>query len=81
MNKTLHGTIHGKTIRLDEDPGMVEGQVVEIQMKVISPPAQSWGDGIRNSAGGWVDYPELDEVFKTIHQERTLERPSQMGNE
>lgn len=80
MNKTLHGTIHGKTIQLDEDPGMVEGQVVEIQMKVISP-TQTWGDGIRNSAGGWADYPELDEVLKKIHQERKLERPSQMGSE
>ncbi len=29
MTKTLHGKVHGKTIELDEDPGVAEGQAVE----------------------------------------------------
>jgi len=39
MTKTLHGKVHGRTIELNEDPGVPEGQEVEIQMKVIPPPA------------------------------------------
>ncbi len=43
MTKTLHGKVHGRTIELDEDPGVPEGQEVELQMKVIPspPPSQS----------------------------------------
>ena len=39
MNMTLRGKVHGRTIELDEDPGVAEGQEVEVQMKVVpSPP-------------------------------------------
>jgi len=38
MIQTLHGRVHGKTIELDEDPGVAEGQQVEVQMKVVPPP-------------------------------------------
>ena len=31
MTKTVHGKVHGKTIELDEDPGVAEGQEVEIE--------------------------------------------------
>lgn len=30
MNKKLHGKIHGKTIELAEDPGVADGQEVEL---------------------------------------------------
>ena len=52
MTKKLHGRVHGRTIELDEDPGVVDGQEVELQMKVV-PAARKWGEGIRRSAGGW----------------------------
>ena len=38
MTKTMHGKIHGKIIELDEDPGVAEGQEVEVQMTVVEPP-------------------------------------------
>ncbi len=37
MTKTIHGKIHGKTIELDEDPGVADGLEVEVQMTVIPP--------------------------------------------
>jgi hypothetical protein len=80
MTKTLHGKIHGRTIELDEDPGVAEGQAVEVQVKVI-PPLQKWGDGIRRSAGGWANYPEIDAIMKKIQDERKLKRPAQMDSE
>ncbi|MCS7301757.1 MAG: hypothetical protein NZ556_09425 [Fimbriimonadales bacterium] len=33
---TLHGTIQGRTIQLDEDPGMPDGSRVEVEVR----PAQ-----------------------------------------
>ena len=35
MSKTLHGKVHGRTIQLDEDPGVAEGQEVEVVVKVV----------------------------------------------
>ena len=45
MSKTLHGTVHGNTIELDEDLGIAEGQEVEVQVKVIPKSNQKTGDG------------------------------------
>ena len=61
MTKTLHGKVHGKTIELDEDPGVAEGQEVEVQMKVVPRPQpqavheRGACQGVRDSwAGGTV---------------------------
>jgi hypothetical protein len=35
MIRTLHGRVHGKTIRLEEDLGVADGQEVEIQVKIV----------------------------------------------
>jgi hypothetical protein len=73
-------TIHSKTIELDEDLGVAEGQDVEVQVKIVQP-ARKWGEGILGSAGGWVDYPEMDTIMEKIHQDRKLEWRPQMDNE
>ena len=80
MTKIMHGKVHGRTIELDEDPGVAEGQEVEVQMKVVPPP-QKWGEGIRRSAGGWANYPEMDAVMEKIQQDRKLERRTQIESE
>ena len=79
MTKKLHGTVHGRTIELDEDPGVADGEEVEIQIQVAT--AREWGEGILRSAGGWVEYPEMDDIMEKIYQERKLERGPQMGHE
>ena len=37
MTKTIHGKVHGRTIELDEDPGVAEGQEVEVQVTIVQP--------------------------------------------
>ena len=71
MNETLRGVIHGRTIDLTEDPGLVDGQQVEIIIKAVTRPAQ-WGEGIRRCAGAFAaDWTEEDErIMLEIHQER-----------
>jgi len=49
-------------------------------MKVVEP-AQKWGEGIRRSAGGWANHPELDTVMETIREERKLERRPRASGE
>lgn len=37
MTKTIHGVVHGKTIELDEDLGVADGQEVQVQVKIVQP--------------------------------------------
>jgi hypothetical protein len=76
MTKTLLGRVHGKTIELDEDLGVVDGQEVEVQIKVISPSA-NWGDGILRTAGALADDPYWDAIMEEVHQARKIERRPQ----
>ena len=78
MDKIMHGVIHGKTIHLTEDPGVPDGR--EVQVVLTAPqPDKSWGEGIRRSAGGWADYPEMDAVMEQIQQDRKRERRPQVA--
>ncbi|MEI8376127.1 MAG: hypothetical protein WCJ35_25185 [Planctomycetota bacterium] len=77
MTITVHGVMHGRTIELDEDLGVAEGQKVEVQVKLFQT-APKWGEGILRSAGGWADYPEMDAIMEKVHQNRKLERRPQL---
>jgi len=72
MVKTVHGIVHGKTIELDEDLGVAEGQEVEVQVTIIptSPGTEPWGEGLRRCAGALAGIPELDEDMEQILRER-----------
>ena len=74
MTKTLHGTIHGRTIELDEDPGVAEGQEVEVQMKVVPKSTQKTGEGFLRTEGALADDTEWDAIMEEIYQSRKLER-------
>ncbi len=80
MTKTVHGVVHGSTIEFDEDLGVSEGQEVEVQIKLVTKNG-IWGDGIRRSAGGWNDYPEMGAIMDRIQQDRKLERRSDIEPE
>jgi hypothetical protein len=71
MVKQVQGVIHGKTIELDQDPGIAEGQRVDVQVRVSST-ARPWGEGIRRSAGIAADVPGFDEAFEQVQRDREL---------
>jgi hypothetical protein len=74
MTKTVHGKVHGKTIELDEDLGVAEGQEVEVQVKVIAKIARTPGEGFLRTEGSLADDPEWDSIMEEIHQARSLGR-------
>jgi len=41
MTKTVNGIAHGKTIELEEDLGVPDGQQVEVQVKVLEMPQRT----------------------------------------
>jgi hypothetical protein len=73
----LKGIVHGKTIELEQEPGLPDGQEVSVVVQPLEatekrlPP----GEGIRRSAGGWGDDAEgLDEYLEWNRQQRKVGR-------
>jgi hypothetical protein len=70
---TLKGVVHGRTIELDHDPGVPDGQEVTVTVQL---PAQTGeklppGEGLRRSAGAWADDVEgLDRYLEWNRQQR-----------
>ncbi len=77
-NVTLQGVVHGKTIELDRDPGLQEGQQVTVTVQAPSDAGQKLapGEGLRRSAGAWGDDVEgLDQYLEWSRQQRKRARP------
>ena len=51
MTKTMHGKVHGRTIELDEDLGVAEGQEVEIQVRLLFKTGRKPGEGFLRTEG------------------------------
>ena len=64
ITKTLHGKVHGRTIELDEDLGVAEGQEVEVRVKVILKSNRTRGEGFTRTEGALADDTEWDEISK-----------------
>ncbi len=77
MTRTLRGRVQGRRIELDQDPGMAEGQKVEVQIAIVEP-TRKWGDGIRRTAGVLADDTEWDAIMQEIHEARKFERQPQI---
>ncbi len=69
MLKPIQGVIHGRTIELDEDLGIPDGQRVMIQVQSAAP-SRIWGEGILRSAGIAEDVPGFDEAFAQVQRDR-----------
>jgi hypothetical protein len=70
VTRTLHGKVHGKTAKLDEDLGVVDGQEVEIRVKVISKPGKKTGERFLRTQGALADDEERDTIMEQVYQER-----------
>jgi|GraSoiStandDraft_35_1057300.scaffolds.fasta_scaffold1549290_1 hypothetical protein len=72
----LRGVVHGKTIQLDQEPGLPDGQQVAVALRPMLPP----GEGIRQSAGAWSDAgEELADWLKEMQISRQQDRPELPG--
>jgi hypothetical protein len=73
MPQTLHGKAHGRTIELDHDLEISDGQEVQVTLRAIPSMdgAKPPGEGIRQSAGPLPDdSPQDDRLLAQIQQAR-----------
>lgn len=74
----FQGIIRGKTIELERESGLSEGQrvIVTVQAAAGNRQPLSPGEGIRRSAGSWADdTPGLEQYLEWNRQQRKLGRP------
>ena len=72
MTKIMHGIVHGKTIELEQEPGLPDGQQVTVALQPLLPQ----GEGIRQSAGAWTDAGnEFDSWQEEMQRSRQQDRP------
>lgn len=75
MSKTLHGKVHGKLIELDQDPGLAEGQEVEITVTALPSAADPQsGKGLLRTEGVLADDQEWDGIIEEIYHDRKRDR-------
>jgi hypothetical protein len=66
----LKGTIRGKTIELEQAPGLPDGQQVSVTLTAATPS----GEGLRRAFGGWAGAAELDAFLEQVRRDRKFPR-------
>jgi hypothetical protein len=69
MTRIIHGKVQGRTIQLEEDLGVPDGEEVEVTV-TLSKSKPKWGEGIQRSAGAAASIPEFDAVFEQVERDR-----------
>lgn len=66
----FRGIVHGKTIELDQELGLPEGQSVQVTVQPM-PTATPTGEGLQRAFGGWSeDAEELDDFLEWNRNQR-----------
>ena len=83
MVKTVHGIVHGKTIELEAESELPDGQRVTVMIAPMTQPeipAESPLEALKRAAGSWSDDPEgLDRFLEWNRQQRKIERRALQG--
>ncbi len=80
MTTALKGIIHGKTIELEQEPGLPDGQEVSVTVTPVpgrtSPNSPAALEALRRAAGSWADdAEELERYLEWNRQQRKSSRP------
>jgi hypothetical protein len=68
----LTGKIHGRTIELDQAPGLPDGAAVSVTVSPTLPPGQN----LRRAFGAWAEASdELDRFLDNVRRDRKQDRP------
>jgi hypothetical protein len=76
MPIVFKGVVHGRTIELDREPGLPEGQAVTVTVQATSQEKLPPGEGLRRAFGAWAeDAEELDKYLEWNRQQRKHDQP------
>ena len=67
----VKGIVRGKTIELEREPGLPEGEEVTVTMQLSHQRKLPPGEGLRRAFGAWAeDAEELDKFLEWNRQQR-----------
>jgi hypothetical protein len=69
MSKVIEGIIRGRTIELQGDPGLGEGQAVQVTLRVL-PDRAARDAAVLRIAGSMADDPEFDDAMEQVRRDR-----------
>ena len=69
MTGVVEGVIHGKTIELAADPGIPDGQKVEVTIRPVAD-REAQIEAILRTSGSMADDPDFEAVMEQIQRER-----------
>lgn len=76
----IRGSIQGRTVVLEDDPGLPDGQAVTVRLTPTPPKDEDARERLRRSAGGWAeDAEDLDRYLEWNRQQRKINRPEIEG--
>ncbi len=72
MIRRVHGIVHGKTIEIEEELGLSDGDKVSIVIEGPQSSQDKWGEGLRRCAGALADdwTEEDDKILEDIYRSR-----------
>src|ERR1700676_5611098 len=73
----MKGVVHGRTIELETEPGLPDGQAVSVTVEPVVPKdSQAALEALKRAAGGWAnDDPEgLEKYLEWNRQQRKVHR-------
>lgn len=73
----IRGFVRGKTIELDDETGLPDGQEVAVTVRPVTSDKQTpaTGEGLKRAFGGWSDdATELDEFLQWNRRQRKVSR-------
>jgi len=81
MIRRVLGVVHGKTIEVEEDLGLSDGDKVQMTIERPDVAKPKWGEGLRRCAGAladdWTDDDDL--ILRKINQDRRSDSRSEMA--
>lgn len=81
MIRRIRGVVHGKTIEVEEDLGLSDGDEVEMTIDCPEATLAKWGEGLRRCAGALADdwSDDDDTILNRINQDRLSDSRSEMA--
>ena len=81
---TVKGVVRGKTIELEQSPGLPDGQEVMVTVQASTndaaqDAARGAGEGIRRSAGAWADDVDGLEQYLEWSRQQRKHPPAEAG--
>ncbi len=74
MPEKIKGTVHGKTIELEQAPSLPDGSQVSVSLEPLLYSVEERRRLILDLSGAWKNDPSIVAIFKEIARERRTHR-------